>query len=415
VLVRALGLAALALVVVAIALGRSAPRTPLHLGEAVRFQALNMRCTPEQEAQPCFLDRQTGQVLRLEMPAGEILDYAACSPWRDEHGQFQAVGRWINRLDKRYFYLPQDFGLARFSLPDGKVLDRIQLEQIPVGEPCWVPGQASRILFPSGDGRLYRYDFSEPGTPPSLGQGRQPAQPQPVEWGIAPPGIGPVYVRDLTWPTEPALRGCLIVSLCYLERGREPGRDRPAMTGSELWWLRLSPDETVIEAAGRLTDPAARDRSSQEDRGFEERLPNVAATADGARMLVYLSRPCGQEEWDLSVASIAIEPATGVPAIRPGTSRRVGTGFVASTPTFSVDGRWIYGVRSHELGGVRLALRRFPTTPTLLAQAQSEVIPIPRRPDRTGGGAAALFGWADLVPFSPNRLVEVARWRHPGK
>src|SRR5262249_41030833 len=116
ILARALGLGGMVLVVAAIGLGRSAPSTlPPYHSAAVRFQSVNLRCTPEREAQPCFLDRQTGQVLRLEMPAGEILDYAACSPWCDERGQFQAVGRWMTRAGKQYSYLPQDFGLVRLS------------------------------------------------------------------------------------------------------------------------------------------------------------------------------------------------------------------------------------------------------------------------------------------------------------
>jgi hypothetical protein len=409
-LLRTLGLAAIVLVAVAVALGRSAPPTlPVRHAAAVRFQAINMRCTPEQEAQPCFLDRQTGQVLRLQMPPGEILDYAACSPWRDERGQFQAVGRWLNRSSKQYSFLPQNFGLARVSLPEGKVLDRIPLEQIPIGEPCWIPGRTPRILFPSGDGQIYRYDFSEPGPPE--GEARHPTQPRRVEWGIAQPGAGLAYIRDLTWPTQEALGGRLIAALCYLEPGK--GREKPSLKGPELWWLQLSPDQRVIEAAGRLGDPAARDGSDGEDPEFEERLPSVAATVHGDLALVFLSRPIGQQEWDLHVASIAIEPATGVPAVRPGSSRRIGSRFVCSAPTVSVDGRWIYGVHDHELGSVQLTLRRFPVTATVLAQG--EVIPIPTGPAGTRAEPAPLFGWADLAPWTSNRLVEVARWRHAGE
>jgi hypothetical protein len=313
----------------------------------------------------------------------------------------------MNRSGRRYSDLPRDFGLARLSLPEGKLLDRIPLEQIPIGEPCWVPGGTPRILFPSGDGQIYRYDLSDPGSP--LGGARQPNQTQRVEWGIAPPGQGPVYFRDLTWPLTEGLGGRLIASLCYLETGKE----RPALTGPELWWLQLSPDQTVIEAAGRLSDPDARDVSGRDDGDVEERLPNVAATAHGDLALVYLSRPAGQQEWDLNTASIAIDPASGVPAIRPGTSRRVGGGFVCSTPTFSVDGRWIYGVHDHEVGSVQLTLRRFPATTTLLAQ--SDAIPIPTGPAGTHATPAALFGWSDLLPFTSNRLVEVARGRHAGE
>jgi hypothetical protein len=407
-LVRALGLAAIAVVVVAIGLGGAAEQTlPVHHSAAVRFQSVNMRCSTDQEVQPCFLDRQTGQILQLEMPAGEVLDYAACSPWRDERGQFQAVGRWMNRTGKQFAFLPRDFGLARFSLPEGKVLDRIELEQMPISEPCWMPGMAPRILFPSGDGQIYRYDFSEPGS--SLGEARQPAQPQRVEWGITPPGMGLLYCRDLIWPTEEALGGRLIAALCYVKDGGE----RPRMSGPELWWLQLSPDQSVIEAAGRLTDPDAQDRAHEEDPDVEERLPNVVATAAGELTLAYLGRPGHQQTWDLRVASIAIERATGVPVLRRGSSRRVGSGFVCSSPTFSEDGQWIYGIRGHELGSDQLTLQRFPVKTSVLAH--SEATPIPSRPVRRPARAGLLFGWADLAPLSPNRLVELARGRHAGR
>jgi hypothetical protein len=406
--VRALGLAATALVVVAIGLGGAAQPAPtVHHSAAVRFQNVNMRCNTEQQAQPCFVDRQTGQILQLEMPAGEVLDYAVCSPWRDERGQFQAVGRWMNRTGKQFGFLPREFGLARFSLPEGKVLDRIGLDHIPISEPCWIPGLAPRVLYPSGDGQIYRYDFSDSGSPAS--EARQPAQPQLVDWGVAPPGAGTVYVRDLIWPTEDALGGRLIAALCYVKNDRA----RPRMSGPELWWLQLSPDHSMIEAAGRLTDPGERDRPGGEDADLEERLPNVAVTAAGDLTLVYLSRPGLQQEWDLRAASIAIEPATGVPAIRGGSNHRVGSGFVCSSPTFSEDGRWIYGIRGHEPGGEQLTLRRIPVTTTLLAQ--SDAIPITSRPVRAPAQPGPLFGWANLVPFSPNRLVELARGRHAGK
>src|SRR5262249_12077497 len=151
---------------------------PLRRSAAVRFQALNMRCTPAEEAQPCFLDRETGKVLRLEMPAGEIVGYAVCSPWSDERGPFQAVGRGGNRPGKASASVPSDFGLARLSLPEGKVLERIPLDVTPISEPCWIPGPSPRILFPAGDGFIYWYDLPEPVSSP------RPTHPQRVEWGI---------------------------------------------------------------------------------------------------------------------------------------------------------------------------------------------------------------------------------------
>jgi hypothetical protein len=407
-LIRALAVSALGIVAIAIALGRSTGYTPpVNHAAAVRFHGVNMRCTPDGEGQPCFIDRQSGEILRLEVPAGEVLDYVSCSPWRDERGQFQAVGRWMNRAGKQYAFLPQDFGLARVSLPEGKILERVCLEQVPIGEPCWIPGLAPRILFPSGDGQIYRYDFAEPGQSP--GGAKKQSQLQRVEWAIAPPGTGMVYVRDLIWPAEAALGGRLIAAVCYLEH--ENRHERPKMKGPELWWLRLDRDQTVVEAAGRLTVADTEDALGDEDEDVEERLANVAATADGELALAYLSRSSLEQHWELRVAPIAIEPVTGVPTVLRSSSREVGKGFVCSAPTFSADGRWLYGVRGRESGGAPLTLRRFSAATTLMAQ--SEVIPA--WPVRPRVDPSPLFGWADLMPIPPSRVVEGGRSRHAGR
>ena len=47
-------------------------------------------------------------------------------------------------------------GMGSFRLSDGAVISRVPMEVLPTGHPCWVPGQSRTILFPAGDGRLYR-------------------------------------------------------------------------------------------------------------------------------------------------------------------------------------------------------------------------------------------------------------------
>ena len=405
-LLRTLVWVAIGLSVIAIGLGRYAPRRlPEHHAAAVRYHGVNMHCSPDRDPQPCFLDRETGQILHLEFPPRDTLDYAVCSPWRDEHGQFQAVCRWMGRGGKGFDYLPLEFGVARFTLPEGRLIDRIKLDQVPNGEPCWMPGGVARIIFASGDGRLYRYRFDDLGSG-SLGEAPELAQPQQVTWHTAPPGKGMVYVRDLIWPGEAKLGGRLIASLCYaVECG-----GKPTLQGPELWWLQLGEDQTSIEAAGRLTAPGIEHRSGGEDE-VEERLPNLGTTAEGDLPLAYLRRASLQGRWELHVASVAIDPATGVPRVRPGNSRRIGGGFVSSAPTFSVDGRWVYGIRGQEPGRPQLTLRRFSVTATLMAQTE-EVLSSPWSPRIE---PRPLFGFADLVLFPPNRLVEMGAGRHPGE
>jgi hypothetical protein len=406
-LVRTSLWAAIGLVAVAIGLGHSSTTSttaPVNHPADARFHGVNLRCASEGDLQPCFLDRQTGQLLRVETPPGETLDYAVCSPWRDERGQYQAVCRWMTRLGNRSDSLPHGFGLARLSLPEGKVLERVQIEQIPTGEPSWVPGAGPSVVFPSGDGEIYRFDFHDARNPPA--GDREFAQPERVPWRLAPPGTGLVFIRDLIWPAEERLGGRLIAALSYLEEGSE----KSTMSGTELWWLRLSPDQTAIEAAGRLAAPDSEDRPGPEDADVEERLPYVARKAGGDLALVYLRRPSGQPHWELRVASLVIDPATGNPMVRPGSGHDAAGRFVCSSPTFSADGRWVYGVRGDEHGSPQLTLCRFSAATALLAQ--SRAIPTGPLPARVEPGP--LFGWADLAPFSTSRLVEAAKWRHAG-
>ena len=58
-------------------------------------------------------------------------------------------------------------GMGSFRLSDGAVLSRIPMEILPIGRPCWVPGQDRTILFPAGDGQLHRCRL-----PAARGRGR---------------------------------------------------------------------------------------------------------------------------------------------------------------------------------------------------------------------------------------------------
>ena len=40
------------------------------------------------------------------------------------------------------------------------VKNRITLDVLPTGKPCWVNGRPGEILFPAGDGQLYRCNIA---------------------------------------------------------------------------------------------------------------------------------------------------------------------------------------------------------------------------------------------------------------
>src|SRR5262249_18164861 len=85
---------AIAITGLAIGLGRQVPGpspAPAHEAAVPRYQGINGRVFMHRPYQPHLIDRATGRMVRLDASPQDILDYSACSPWRDERGQFQVV------------------------------------------------------------------------------------------------------------------------------------------------------------------------------------------------------------------------------------------------------------------------------------------------------------------------------------
>jgi hypothetical protein len=388
----------IAVVVTAVGLGRIAPRPFPSRHQAVpRYHGVNGRYFAENESMPRFLDRQTGEILRVDFPKAETLEYASCSPWRDDRGQYQLVCRWMERSGEGSDNLPREFGIARFSLPEGRMIDRVALEELPIGEPCWIPGLAPRILFVSGNGQIYRYAFEDAtGRPDAEAEAFGPSRPRRLIWRTTPPGLGLVYFKDLIWPSDPRLGGRMIASLSYqvcVEGTME-------YVGPQLWWIALNGDATAIEAAGRLTDSDHGRPSGLRDP--EERLPNVSTTPSGELALAYLSRDRNEPLWDLRMASVATDPATGNPGIRRDGSHVLLTGqCVPSGPAFSADGRWVYGIVGLEFGYSSITTRRFS-----VAGALTQTIAAGSGSGWDGGSRLARPGGGDLAGFVTSRLVD---------
>ena len=108
---------------------------------------------------PRWLDAETGTVTTFPIEEGDVLEAASCSPWVDEKGRHQVIGRWSSRTKDGPMSMSTDFGLARYMFPSGQLLDHVSTDIVPVGAPSWFPGTRANILFAAGDGNLYKYAF----------------------------------------------------------------------------------------------------------------------------------------------------------------------------------------------------------------------------------------------------------------
>jgi hypothetical protein len=322
--------AVLGLNVVALGLGRwAAPAPSWRSLNRFRHSNINKFFYSSNVNQTHYLDPETGRIGTLELPEAERLEQLSWSPWRDEAGQAHVVGQWSSRSGAGTNMIAEQFGLARCTFPEGRVLDRVVSETVPNSPPCWFPGTSSRILFPAPNGAIYRFDFE--GADSNDGSSRSPgAQPTPLAWKCDITGGSRTVVNDMTWPVDTRLGGRLLVSLC---RYRQEG-DHCFIARPEIWWLRLDHDGTAIDQAARLTI-----HGSVPPSGLLERWPVVTTQPDGRLVLAYLAHDEGRMTWDLRVAPIAFEGDN--PVVYSDQSRLLCDNCAPSAPAFSADGRWI--------------------------------------------------------------------------
>ena len=322
---------------------RPAVETDFFLSKPALHEAV-ARCVPTSGGRDefCLVDRSTGTAQPLALPEDAIWGFMRISPWRDQEGNEEAVGRW-NRLTASG---DQAFcGLGLFSLAEPTVVHRIELEVLPTGSPCWVPGRPGDVLFPAGDGQLHRCHLTrrrtvqagtldQSGT--TAGSARK-ATTRAVTWRCAVPGSGNVFVSDPVWPAEEPLRKFLFVSLS-LQRNHE-GKQRFDPPG--IWWLEMAEGGYEILTAGRLTDPP---NSSDPSRPVIERMPNVMVGPTGVLTIAYLTRAERENSWRLCLAALSLDKATGKPVIAgmPAPADEVTGGPMPSPPTFSSDGQAVF-------------------------------------------------------------------------
>ncbi len=303
-----------------------------------------------------LLDRKTGQIDALTLPQDAAWSFLSVSPWRDHDGNLQAIGRWVRRQEGHDEFC----GLGLLRLPDMTLTGRITLDVLPTGKPCWVPGRPGEILFPAGNGQLYRCKLGgRAGEEPVLfsdGNDGQKTAAAPraraVTWEAQPPGSGAVYLEDPIWSSEPAVRHLVLVALSMMEH-RE---GRPVILPSRLWWLAMNDEGDAIVAAGRLIEPGP---DGESKRTSFERMPNVVVGPGGKISLVYLARSSSENSWRLQSAPLELDPATARPHIKnDGTATRaLAHGLAPAALVVSADGRDVYAIAASG-GTVKHSLAR---------------------------------------------------------
>lgn len=286
---------------------------------------------------PRWLDSETGEMTLAPFFVDDVLEAASSSPWVDESGHHQVVGRWANRTFEGPRTISDEFGLARFSFPDGRVLDRVPTETYPAGPPCWLPGVQARVLFAAGDGQLYRFSF-ESDFPTTSSEGlREPvdSEPKVLTWACPKPEGCDVFIGDISWPEDPRMGGRLVVSLRVHERD-EFGARRFSKT--QLWWLKLNHSATRIIEAGPLINHDLKDSLT---RSFDERSPTVAALPDGSLGLAYTRQTEFGLGWSVCLATLSTDTEhRPVPAIESKTRLVVPQSYPAPL-AFSSNGKWL--------------------------------------------------------------------------
>ena len=287
------------------------------------------------DRQPRWLDSETGEVKVTPIVPDDVLEVASCSPWVDNDGERQMVGRWSSRVARGTQTINNAFGLARYSFPSCQVLDRVASDVVPVSPPCWFPGTAARILFAAGDGLLYHYAFEAERQAGDVGAASGDTAPIPLTWACPRPGGGEVHVCDVSWPEDPRLGGRLLASMRTTVVG--PGTTR-SYSRSRLYWLQLDLAGTRIVEVGPLLDHDA-DRSAGSD--CDERSPTVAVLPDGSLGLAFTQLAEGGETWAACLGALRVDGAGRPIPAGSSTARVVAPRSHAAPLAFSADGRYL--------------------------------------------------------------------------
>ena len=298
------------------------------------------------DRQPRWINSETGEMKLIPVEVDGIFEAASCSPWVDDSGQRQVVGRWSSRQNHGTEAISTAFGLGRYSFPEGKLIDQISCETVPTSAPCWYPGTRARILFAAGDGDLHQFSFededrSEISSEPTI---CVDSEPSTLIWACPKPGLGNVFIGEINWPTDPSWEGKLIASMRILVAD-ETGMSK--FSSSELWWMKLDLSGTRIIELGPLIN---HDVSTSRLNAFDERSPVVSKMPDGTIVLAYAQQSDQEKGWAVYLAKILKDERGNLIPANESKSYRFPVVCQPSSPNFSVDGRWLSILTRDEFG-----------------------------------------------------------------
>jgi hypothetical protein len=302
------------------------PRTPA----AARHVLVSPLALEPHASGSVWLDADTGRTTETGPLDGQVLRYASLSPWLDDSGRPQVVGRAVRRPGDS---APDLLALVRMTFPEGRVLDRVALDVLPASSPCWSPGTRARVLFGGGDGRLYRFDFEPADGVISAARGADD-QPRPLAWKCPPPGEKKAQVWSPCWPSDPRFARTILAAVST----GPTSTPRGPMVPRRIWWLRLDDEAEAVVDAGPVFD-----HDSLPTDG-EATTPSVGTSPDGGPLLAYYVS-VDRRSWDLRIAPLTIDDA-GRPRVASGAGTRLAGECLPFIPAaFSSDGRWISAVQ----------------------------------------------------------------------
>jgi hypothetical protein len=346
-LVRMIALLGIGSTFLAVGVARSVPKAPIPVRgveASPRYYGVNgVVFAPHKDAN-FLLDTETGELREFALPKNLAFDYVTCSPWRDERGDYELVGRITEHSGDSTGKLCEGWAMARIGVQSREVVNQTPVNLLVAGSPCWLAGRPARVVFPGGDGGLYLQDLGNDDESDDAGT---PTDRRKVAWNAPESGIERAILNDPVRPVVPGIGGRLFVAL---NPGVRQG-DELSFGKSQIWWITLSEDGTSIKAAGRLIAPT---RNTTGAAAQEERLPNLAATPDGRIALAYLRREAGVVAWSLCVAPVTVNPKTGVPTVSEPEVRQISSDSAVTIPAFSTDGRWLYHVSRDLASGQRV-------------------------------------------------------------
>lgn len=261
------------------------------------------------------------------------------APWRDPNGDLVAAGRWVEVGDGPFC------GLGIFRVSDSAVISLVATDVLPIGLPCWVPGESRIFLFSGGDGRLHRCRIPAQGDEGGIADTTDivPGKPAsvPVSWKVNPPGNGEVILTDPVWSLEPKLRKFVIVALNLQSKAGRGSVFQP----SRLWWLEMNDEADTILSAGPLTGSAC---DAADDDNHAELYPNIASGPGGETQLVYLMRHGSENSLRLQSARLGFDLGSGQPRLESGSCQpgTLSEGLQKAPLLISVDGGRVFGLDS---------------------------------------------------------------------